>query len=42
MCKKYDAKIVRDISKFSTPTYDRITLLRANYRGLQSEMAANY
>lgn len=42
LCKKYDAKITRDISKFPTPSYDRITLMRTKCRERKSEMASNF
>jgi hypothetical protein len=42
LCKKYDAKIVRDISKFPTADFDRITLMRTKCREMKTEMASNY
>ncbi|KAG5671240.1 hypothetical protein PVAND_001449 [Polypedilum vanderplanki] len=42
LCKKYDSKIVRDISKFPTPDFDRITLMRTKCREMKSEMASKF
>lgn len=42
MAKAYTAKNTRDILAFKAPSYDRITVTKVPYRGLESEMKANY
>lgn len=40
--KVYAAQNIRDISSFTAPSFDRITITKVPYRGLESEMRANY
>lgn len=37
-----NAGITRDVSKFKTPTFDRITITRVPYRGLKSEKMEHF
>jgi hypothetical protein len=41
-CGKYDAKHLRDISKFPTHSYDRITFMRTNCRPMRSETSSSF
>lgn len=42
MTKESQAENIRDTSKFTAPSYDRITITKVPYRGLESEFKGNF